>query len=243
MSSSVSPQTIPLRSLPWVWVRWLYRTARILVWLGIDAAFGIRTTPVLRGPLDDYRSGLLPSLPSGWLRLFRVLYSLHPSDKDVFLDLGCGAGRAVLVAALLPFRRVVGVEIDEHLLREAHRNVEKFRFNGKVKVELVPGNLNDFALGDDVTVLFSYNTLTAESLERWMGTLFSSLDRAPRRLQLVYMNPALHDPLMASGHWLLLRRFHGLRPSAEWERTVSTHVYEARAIPIFANRRADARPE
>jgi SAM-dependent methyltransferase len=239
MSSSVTPKTISLRSLPWGWVRWLFRMARILTWLGIDAAFGVRTTPALKGPLDDYHSGLLPSLPSGWLQLFRVLYSLRPSAKDVFLDLGCGAGRAVLVAALLPFRRVVGVEIDQDLLRDAHRNVKKFRGH-RIKIELVLGNLDDFFLPDDVSVLFSYNTLTAGSLERWIDNVVSSLDRAPRRLRLVYMNPALHDQLMTSGCWVLMRRFRELRPSTEWARTVSTHVYEARSIPILGNGRAGA---
>lgn len=41
-----------------------------------------------------------------------------------FVDLGCGKGRVVLVAARYPFRRVLGVDISEELLEIARRNVQ-----------------------------------------------------------------------------------------------------------------------
>jgi cyclopropane fatty-acyl-phospholipid synthase-like methyltransferase len=40
---------------------------------------------------------------------------LEPSRTEALLDMGCGAGRAICVAAQYPFARVIGIEIDERL--------------------------------------------------------------------------------------------------------------------------------
>jgi SAM-dependent methyltransferase len=240
MPDAVTGVRIPLISLPWMWLRWSYRLARTISWRAIDSVLGVRTTPPLKPPRADYASELLPSLPSGWLQLLRVFWTLRPSPDDVLLDLGCGAGRAVLVAALLPFRRAIGVEINARMIEQAQRNARTFRSRHRAKIELLRANLNEFGLRDDVTVLFSYNTLNKESFERWMDSVLSSLDRAPRRLRLVYMNPVLHEVLIESGRWKLLRRFRGLRPTQRWARSLSTCVYEVRLVPIAARATSQA---
>ena len=50
-------------------------------------------------------------LPSPWHVLPRALRYVGVSDRDVFVEFGCGKGRVVHQAARRPFRRVVGVEI------------------------------------------------------------------------------------------------------------------------------------
>jgi SAM-dependent methyltransferase len=62
-----------------------------------------------------------------WLDLPRVLHRGEVGRDDVFLDLGCGKGRAVLTASLLPFGRITGVELSPHLANIARRNVATFR--------------------------------------------------------------------------------------------------------------------
>src|SRR5207249_4650014 len=61
-----------------------------------------------------------------YLSFRRILYALDVrAGKDVFLDLGCGMGRALLLAARLPFQRIIGVEISPRLCDDARRNVER----------------------------------------------------------------------------------------------------------------------
>ena len=46
-----------------------------------------------------------------------------PAAKDYsFIDLGCGKGRALLVASELPFKALMGVELNSGLARIAERN-------------------------------------------------------------------------------------------------------------------------
>jgi len=55
-----------------------------------------------------------------------ALIDVH-AGRDVFVDFGAGKGRALLMAAQYPFKRVVGIEISEALCREARRNVARWR--------------------------------------------------------------------------------------------------------------------
>lgn len=56
----------------------------------------------------------------------RMLHAL-PGDyrRFVFIDLGSGKGRMLLMAAELPFRRIEGIELSEELHRIAVNNVTK----------------------------------------------------------------------------------------------------------------------
>lgn len=51
-----------------------------------------------------------------------ALAALPPVDSCTFLDLGCGKGRALLVASELPFRDILGVELSPVLAETARRN-------------------------------------------------------------------------------------------------------------------------
>lgn len=62
--------------------------------------------------------------PLGFLRLLRRL-PIDPA-RFTFIDLGCGKGRTLILAARSQFRRAVGVEISPDVLAVAQRNVAVF---------------------------------------------------------------------------------------------------------------------
>ena len=60
--------------------------------------------------------------------LRRILPAREVEPHDVFLDIGCGMGRAVYQAAAnYPFKRVIGVELSHELTQAARRNIERNR--------------------------------------------------------------------------------------------------------------------
>jgi SAM-dependent methyltransferase len=71
----------------------------------------------------DY-AGSQPSV----LRL--ALKDLLPLDTYTFIDLGCGKGRALLVASEFPFRAIIGVELSSRLAEIARRNAEIHKISG-----------------------------------------------------------------------------------------------------------------
>jgi SAM-dependent methyltransferase len=172
---------------------------------------------------EDWRNtrGAIPYLGSG-----RLMRKLKPSRNDVLLDMGCGAGRAICLAARYPFSRVVGIEIDEGLCTLAASNARRLR-RCAVRPEVVRADVTTFRVPDDVTVVFLYNPFRGEVLKTALTRVLESYDRAPRRLRLVYANPREHGLVVS------MRRFRtadsmllSWRPEAERRRTKVVQFYE-----------------
>ena len=53
------------------------------------------------------------------------------TPNEVFIDYGAGLGRVLVLAAMLPFKRVIGIEISPVLVERARANL--FRCRGKLR--------------------------------------------------------------------------------------------------------------
>jgi len=193
-----------------------------------ERRYGIRTAGVVE--LDDLgiagpdRSRYKPT---PWRALRRGLPIASVNHEDVFLDLGSGMGRVVVQAGLhYPFRRVIGVELSSSLHAVAVENVARNqnRFRGG-DVVLVNGDVTDFEIPDDITVVFLNNPFTGETFSDVATRLVASVRRSPRPLRIVYFNPVEHERLLSTGAITLVRRIRGRRPEAEWARSNSINVY------------------
>ncbi len=163
-----------------------------------------------------------------WLALRRALPPRSVTGSDVFLDLGSGMGRVVFLAALrYPFKRVIGVEVSRDLHNIAEDNIarNRSRFASR-KVELICADVLEYAVPDDVTVVFLYNPFTGRVFQTVVERLVESVDRAPRPLRIIYSNPAEHERLVGTGRIRLVKRVRGMRPGSDWSRSKATHVYE-----------------
>ncbi len=77
-----------------------------------DWRLGIRTAGYIEADALGHGQDASAYEPINYRCLDIVFRYLEPdSDNDVFLDYGCGKGRAVVTAATYPFRRVIGVEL------------------------------------------------------------------------------------------------------------------------------------
>ena len=74
---------------------------------------------------DEADRHLIPYAGCVSSALRRVLATLPPVDGFTFLDLGCGKGRALVVASEAPFRQVIGVELLPELVAAARRNAAR----------------------------------------------------------------------------------------------------------------------
>lgn len=134
-----------------------------------------------------------------YLVLQDILRHLDLGPEDVFVDLGCGKGRATCVAARESDCAVVGVEQDEGFLAVAQSNLNNLDHT-RGEVHLHHGLAQDFDF-DQATVVFLFNPFGAQTMEEVLELLHSSLDRNPRRLRIVYVNP-VHEKVLAHHDWL-----------------------------------------
>lgn len=167
--------------------------------------------------------------PSKWLSFYRTLRGVKIGPDDVFVDFGSGKGRMVyMVARRYRLKRVVGIEIAEELNRQARDNIGRVRDRLRTSdVELVTCDATEFPIPDDMTVAYFYNPFVGESFKQVLANIIDSLDRAPRRLVLIYANPQMEEYLTQTGRFTLQRVSTGLRADLITRR-VAVYVSEAR---------------
>lgn len=122
---------------------------------------------------------------------------LRPEYQEVFVDYGCGKGRALLVAGLYPFKKVVGVELSPELSSLAKENLTaaSSRFVCE-DFQVLTKNATDLQLPSDATVLHFYNPFQSNVLEKVVGNIRKSLEEFPRDLLILYANPFPFERLL-----------------------------------------------
>ena len=129
-------------------------------------------------------------VPSPRWALPRALRFLGVSDRDTFVDFGCGKGRVVHQAAKRPFRRVIGVEISPALAEIARTNLATRRHQHRCpNVEIVVADAKEFPVPDDLTIAYFWHPFAGETHEAVLRGIIDSIDRHPRRVRLIYLGP------------------------------------------------------
>ena len=174
---------------------------------GFDAAHGTDTAGVLvgreLGP-SVARGGhlVIPYETTSEAAIRLPLDSLGQDLSEfVFLDLGCGKGKPLMVAAAYPFKRLIGVDISPACIAVARRNVARYgpeRIDPG-RVELRVGDAQDVEFPPEPLVLYLYNPFPAAVLERVMARLAVSLQARPRPAAIAYVNPHALAAVTRSG--------------------------------------------
>lgn len=169
-----------------------------------ERRLGVRTSGLV--PIERIAPGepeLRDSTPIGYRAVTAALSSL-PVDRarSVFLDYGCGKGRACLVAARLGFARVIGVELSEPLAQAARSNLAGMRGRRTAHTEVVVEDARTFRVPPDVAVVYFFNPFVGLTLETVVANLRRSIHVAPRELWIVFFNNGEFDRILAGATWL-----------------------------------------
>ena len=126
------------------------------------------------------------------LFLFLSLGTIHAMDIDypdfTCIDYGSGKGRALFVAAEVPFRRVVGVEISAQLHAVAEANLARYAGPPLAsEIELWCGNALDYALPPGNLVLHMYHPFGPDVLRQVLAMIDADATRIPRRIVIPYL--------------------------------------------------------
>src|SRR5689334_6043177 len=154
----------------------------------------------------SWRERLLGTLHSPYQptdpALFQEMMSRLPLELSnfTFIDIGSGKGRVPLMAAQYPFRRIIGIELLPELHRTAVSNVDKLRALNDLgrNIELLQMDANEFDFPLHPTVVYLFNPLPEESLEKFFIRLSASLEQKPREVWIIYHNPILERVLAAN---------------------------------------------
>jgi SAM-dependent methyltransferase len=179
--------------------------------LRFDADHGVVTEAlVFLGQLDPEAIG--PSIADAThyeptpLADFAALLDAVPVDlaSMTFVDLGCGMGRALLLAAQRPFRQVLGIEISPALCEIARDNLAAFdRDLLRCRdVRVVRGDAQSAGLPRGSLFVYLYNPFHGAVMQRVVERLAT---HATGRLVIAYHTPLERALFDDSGAFELVR--------------------------------------
>jgi len=124
--------------------------------------------------------------------VFQLLNGLGIDCRDyIFVDLGSGKGRTLVIASEYPFQRIVGVEFAEELHKIAVRNVYDYRSRTQQckNIECVHLDAMEFRIPPVSAVIYLNNPFRPPILIPVLRNIEKSLCEAPRDVLLIYVTP------------------------------------------------------
>ncbi len=179
----------------------------------LTAYYGVAPS-ILHGVIDVWLGECAPQMPI---------------NRTVFLDVGAGKGRAMLLASQYPFLRVEGVELNPVLAGIAQANIERWAQDASAGA-LAPLHLHQadatrHPLPPEPTLAYLFHPFEAKLLRRFVRHVAASVKERPRPFDLVYVN-AEHDSLLDRNRGLR-RLWAGRLPMS-----AADHVADLEAIAL-----------
>jgi SAM-dependent methyltransferase len=165
-----------------------------------DEEFGVRTSGLVAGRHlksghrhDRHATAYYGVAPSVFRALVKRWQRSRPAaeiEEFRFLDVGAGMGRALLLAAELPFHEVVGVELNPTLARIARRNLTVWRATGRARapMRVVCGDAVEIRLPPEPCLAFLFNPFGAPVMRRLLTAWSNALAGYARPLDILYVN-------------------------------------------------------
>ena len=166
-----------------------------------DARFGTDTGGLI--PAGDLRTGaaadrfvtayyaVAPSILNTLLDLWQTRTAPpFPLDQYTFLDVGCGKGRALLLAAENPFQEVVGIELNPSLAAVNRANLAAAASNPDLlaPIRLIEGDALTTPLPSSPTLVFLFHPFEAPALRRFLRLVADEFAHRPTQLDILYVN-------------------------------------------------------
>ncbi|HUN86495.1 MAG TPA: class I SAM-dependent methyltransferase [Terracidiphilus sp.] len=170
-----------------------------------DEANGVRTSGLIAGRYlksghrhDRHATayfGVAPSVFKALLRRWSQSKPVAPIEEFTFVDLGAGMGRAVLLASEMPFRNVIGVELNPTLARIARRNVRLWQAGRRKHAEtsICCRDALAFRFPTGPCLVFLFNPFGAPVVRRLLTHIAASFAERPGHLDLLYVNDEQAD--------------------------------------------------
>jgi SAM-dependent methyltransferase len=189
-----------------------------------DRRFGVDTGGLIAqseldeaGPNQIHAVGYGASDPGSFMKALDGL--ALDFRQFVFIDFGSGKGRAILMAAEFPFKRIVGIEFSKGLHDIAQANIARSRHGDApgAAVESLWMDAADYVLPPENLVCYFCNPFDAVMMQRIVAKICDSLAQDPRTAYVVYYNPVHAGVVDGSG---CFRRVAAVENILMWRSTI-----------------------
>ena len=143
--------------------------------------------------LGELHSLYQPTEPAAFHEMLHALRSYGGLDfsEFVFVDLGSGKGRTLMMASDYPFQRIIGVELLPALNQIARENVARYQNESQkcFAIDCVCADAASFPLPATPLILYMFNPFPELALRRVLGHVLECLNGNARPVYVLYHNP------------------------------------------------------
>ena len=139
-------------------------------------------------------------MPSNYKLLEHVFEEVNRYDHNqTFLDIGCGKGRAMMVAAHYDFKKITGVEINLDYCTSLSEKAIEYQNEFDCSFEIICNDASEYHIPDDVQTIIFYNPFKETVMRKVVTNILNSATKKGRPLYIIYLNPLYSELLLEAG--------------------------------------------
>lgn len=144
------------------------------------------------------------------IRIMRLVLKMLPRyqvkyDQWIFIDIGAGLGRNLLLASGYPFKRIIGIEISSFLCEKAYENIRQY--NSKVKepsiAEMYCTDVLEFEFPQEDTILYFWEPFTRAVMEQLLVRIEEQTRLYDTKFMLIFLGYAYLNDIQEHSFRLL----------------------------------------
>lgn len=134
-------------------------------------------------------------MPVSYSLIEKTLEQIDGSNKKHFLDIGCGKGRALCVAAHFGFNQLTGIDFSEKFCEAAIKNLNNTKLQlPAINFSIINQDAATVKVRADTDCIFLFNPFDEVVMKKVVENILKSLESNHRLLNIIYVNP-LHKNL------------------------------------------------
>lgn len=139
-------------------------------------------------------------MPVSYSLLEEIFEQLSISSRNHFLDIGCGKGRALCMAAHCGFTKVTGIDFSKQLCDKAKDNLILTQKKiPSLQYQVINNDAFYFEIPDDADCIFFFNPFDEIIMSSVVKNIKASLKRKQRLVNIIYVNPLQKTYFLKAG--------------------------------------------
>ncbi len=194
-------------------LNWGFDIARHIIFREVkgEKKYGIQTTgadelkTLEKKGIDIDHSNVY--MPASYDLLEDVFTKTNVSDFKHLVDIGCGKGRVLCVAAHWGAKKVSGIDFSKEFCAAANQNllITQHTFRD-LNFKIYNNDAFYFEIAEDVDCIFMFNPFDDLIMSGVLENIEISLEEHPRKMTIIYFNPLQKHLLLELGYKIIYQQ-------------------------------------
>lgn len=130
-----------------------------------------------------------------------IFQQYNPAGSKHFIDIGCGRGRAMCVAAQFGATKMTGIDFSKEFCDQSKLNLLKTQQDfPALQFKVLNNDAFYFEIPDDADCIFMFNPFDEVIMSGVIENIDMSLERSPRGISIIYANPMQKHLFLEAGY-------------------------------------------